>query len=120
MGSQIAGSRIAAVIVLFFLLAGAAQAGPVLKITILTSGDVLLNGEPTTLPQLDTRLKAAKEQNGEVWYYREDAYYFPGPTALEVFDLLIRHRMKTSLSSKADFSDYLDTVGFAHPRTPLQ
>ncbi|HTT41263.1 MAG TPA: hypothetical protein VMH32_26700 [Burkholderiales bacterium] len=114
------GSRIAAVVVLWFLLAGVAQAGPVLKISILTSGAVLLNGEPTTLPQLDTRLRAAKAQGGEVLYYREDAYYFPGPTALEVFDLLIRYRMKTSLSSKADFSDYLDPVGLSHSRGRLQ
>ena len=113
-------SRIVASIVLLFLLSGVAQAGPVLKITILTSGTVLLDGEPTTLPQLDTRLKTAKEQNGEVWYYREDAYYFPGPTALGVFELLIRYRMKTSLSSKADFSDYLDPVGLSHARPSLQ
>ena len=115
------GSRIAAVILLLFLVSGVAHAaGPVLKITILDTGAVLLNGEPTTLPQLDRRLKAAKEQNGEVLYYREGAYYFPGPTALEVFDLLIRYRMRTSLSSKADFSDYLDPVGLSHSRPLVQ
>ena len=115
------GSRIAAGIVLLFLLSGAAHAaGPVLKVTISSAGSVLLNGEPTTLPQLDTRIKAAKEQNGEVWYFREDAYYFPGPTALGVFDLLIKYHMKTSLSSKADFSDYLDPAGLPHARPTLQ
>jgi hypothetical protein len=96
----------AAVLVVFALIAGRACAdGPVLKISVLTSGVVLVNGERTMVPLLEPELVALKDSGGEVWYFRESDDAYPGATAMKLFGLLIKHRMRTSLSDRADFSD---------------
>lgn len=97
---------VVAVLVVLTLTAGAAfAAGPVLRISILTSGVVLVNGERTMLPLLEPELVALKARGGEVWYFREGTQTYPGPNGLTLFGLLIKHRVPTSLSDRADFSD---------------
>lgn len=97
---------IAAFLVVLALVAGpACAAGPVLKISVLTSGVVLVNGERTMVPLLEPELVALKAQGGEVWYFREGDYAYPGPSGITLFGLLIKHRVRTSLSDRADFSD---------------
>jgi len=96
----------AAFLVAFALGAAPARAGgPVLKISVLNSGVVLVNGERTMVPLLEPDLVALKAQGGEVWYFREGDYAYPGPSGMTLFGLLIKHRVRTSLSDRADFSD---------------
>jgi hypothetical protein len=97
---------VVAVLVVFALTAGQAFAArPVLKISILMSGVVLVNGERTMLPLLEPELVALKARGGEVWYFRESTQAYPGRNGLTLFGLLIKHRVPTSLADKADFSD---------------
>jgi hypothetical protein len=37
-----------------------------------------------------------------------------------VLNLVVQHQLRISLSSKPDFSDYVDSKGVSHPRTPSQ
>ena len=83
----------------------ALAAGPVLKISVLTSGVVLVNGERTMVPLLEPELMAVKAQGGEVWYFREGDNAYPNRSGLTLFGLLIKHRVRTSLSDRPDFSD---------------
>jgi hypothetical protein len=83
----------------------ARAAGAVLKISVLTSGVVLVNGERTMVPLLEPELVALKAKGGEVWYFREGDNAYPGPSGMMLFGLLIKHRVRTSLSDRADFSD---------------
>ena len=96
----------AAFLVVLALSAGQALAArPVLKISVLISGVVLVNGERTMVPLLEPELVALKARGGEVWYFRESTQAYPGPTGLKLFALLIKHRVPTSLAERADFSD---------------
>ena len=92
----------------------------VLKVSVLRSGKVLADGTPVSLKQLDTRLAALKEANGEVWYYREDPEADPTPAMdaviTHVVDLMMKYRRDVSFSSRPDFSDYIDAEGNSHPR----
>ena len=92
------------------------QPGPILKVSVLSSGSVLLDGKPTTMKDLGDALKKAKSRNGQVWYYREAGRAEPGPKAFEVFKLIVDSKLPLSLSSKPDFSDYVDERGQSHPR----
>ena len=100
---------VAALLLILTLTAGhASAAGPVLKITVLTSGVVLIDGERTMVPLLEPELVALKARGGEVWYFREGDQPYPGPSGLTVFALLIKHRVPTSVSELADFSDLVE------------
>ena len=83
----------------------AKAAGPVLKISVLTSGVVLANGERTMVPLLERELMAVKARDGEVWYFREGDDAYPNRSGLTLFGLLIKHHVRTSLSDRPDFSD---------------
>ena len=97
---------IVAVLLILGLTAGQAfGARPVLRISVLISGVVLVNGERTMLPLLEPELVALKARGGEVWYFRESTHAYPGPSGLTLFGLLIKHRVPTSLAERADFSD---------------
>ena len=80
-------------------------AGPVLKISVLMSGVVLVNGERAMLPLIEPELVDLKARGGQVWYFREGNEVYPNANGLTLFGLLIKHRVPTSLTEKADFSD---------------
>jgi hypothetical protein len=83
----------------------AVAAGPVARVAVLATGDLLLDGRPVTLEALDTALAGFRARQGVVWYYRENAAGEPPPQAMEVISLIIRHQLPISMSQKADFSD---------------
>ncbi len=88
----------------------------IIRISALASGQILLNGAPADLDRLDAALLAAKDQNAIVWYYREAAAAEPPPQAMAVMQLIVKHKLPVSLSSKPDYSDYVDAKGASHPR----
>jgi len=88
-----------------------------LKISVLSSGSVLLDGRPVELSALEEALRNAKQNNGSVWYYRETPPANPSAQAMAVLNLVVQHKLPISLSSQPDFSDYVDAQGVSHPRT---
>jgi hypothetical protein len=49
-------------------------------------------------------------------YYRENARSEAGSEAMSVIDLVVKYGLPISLSSKSDFSDYIDANGQSQPR----
>ena len=88
-----------------------------LKISVLASGAILLNGEPVELAELESALDRAKREDGTVLYYRENPQGAAPAQALEVMQLVIKYSLPIGLCSKPDFSDYIDRYGQRHPRT---
>ncbi len=78
----------------------------------------MLDGQAVRFDQLEEALEAAKRDDSVVWYYRESASQTPPPRALEVLNLVVQNQLRVSLSSRPDFSDYIDAEGVSHPRTP--
>jgi hypothetical protein len=102
----------------FWRLAGDKNSpdAPVTRISVLVSGKILLDGREATVPEASRALERTKTQRGTVWYYREHGKGEPPHEAIELFKLMVKNNLPISLSSKADFSDYLDEQGQSRPR----
>jgi hypothetical protein len=87
-----------------------------IKISVLANGAILLDGQAADLAQLDAALERAKQDHGQIWYYRVSAGAPPTPAGSAVIQHVVRHKLPISLSSKADFSDWVDGQGVSHPR----
>ena len=83
---------------------------------MLASGALLLDGNPIELDQLAEKLQAAKENKGAVFYYMEAAAGAPPPQGMTVLQLVVKNKLPIILSSKPDFSDWVDAKGVSHPR----
>jgi hypothetical protein len=86
---------------------------------VLANGTVLVDGQAATLEEVDAGLASTKEANGHVLYYREVAQGEAPAIAKQVIDRVLAHKLPVSLSSKPDFSDWVDAKGVSHPRVPL-
>jgi hypothetical protein len=110
---------LATLLILLSLGVPALAAETVAKVSVLSSGKVLLNGKATTLAALDTALSALAASKGVVWYYREAADAAEPPAAAtQVIELVIKHRLPISMSTKPDFSDAVGADGQPHRREP--
>src|SRR6185295_6793446 len=87
-----------------------------IKISVLASGNILLDGQEADSQQLDAALEKAKQERGQVWYYRESAGVRPSAQAQAFIQSVVRHKLPISLSSKPDFSDWVDGKGVSRPR----
>ena len=76
-----------------------------LKVSVLAAGELLLDGQPVTLPALEQALRQAPKDGTVVWYYRENAAGDPPAVATEVMKLITANRLPVRLSSRPDFSD---------------
>jgi hypothetical protein len=128
-----AGSRDAVIVLQVFLMAaGLGTAGWLLgrfippepthhrsniaEIKVSRQGAITLNDEPVTIEALKTYLSELRQSPGSgVWYYREDLASEPHPNALLVIQAISDSRLPLRISSKPDFSDYMDTDGKSHP-----
>lgn len=88
----------------------------ILKVSVLLSDEVLVDGEKISILQLNERLADIKKQNGIVWYYREIGTQEPPPAATEVIKLVIKHQLPISMSSMPDFSNIVEMDGTSRPR----
>src|SRR5260370_23491348 len=82
---------------------------------MLASVAILQDGQTGELEQLDAALERAKQDHGQVWYYREATGAAP-PTGLAVIQPVVQRKLPISLSTKPDFSDWVDGQGVSHPR----
>ena len=111
-------------ILLSLAMIGSASASeaPSARVSVLSTGEVLLNGKRSDLIRLDGEFSRLSKSQGIVWYYREAPTEEPSPQAMsvveDILDLIDKHRLPLSLSTKPDFSDYLGPDGIPHPREP--
>jgi hypothetical protein len=87
-----------------------------LRISVPSSGSLLLDGRAVALLDLKAALEQADRATDCVLYYRENAAAEAPPESMEVMKLIIENKLPVSLSSKPDFSDYVDRFGQFHPR----
>ena len=87
-----------------------------IKIGLLASGAILIDGQPAGLPELDSRLSQANRSQDQVLYYKEDLGQDGSLHSMEIVKLVTKHKLAISFSTKADFSDYVDQFGQSHPR----
>jgi len=100
-------------------VASAQQPGtPVARVSVLSSGELLLNGQSTTLVELDAKFQQLKSKGGTVWYYRQDAQAEPSAEAMSVVKLVVKYALPISMSTQPNFSDYVDNQGHARAREP--
>jgi hypothetical protein len=92
------------------------ETNPVVRISVLTSGKVLVDGKESNLSEIKKALGRARSEKAAVWYYRESGKGEPPPQAMEVIKLVIENELPISMSSKPDFSDYIDDKGQSQPR----
>jgi hypothetical protein len=97
--------------------ARAAEPRHIARIAVLASGELRLDGRAITLDELDRAL-AKLPEDGVIWYFRENPLEEPTAQALATLEHLMDRRLPISFSSKADYSDYIDDRGLAHPRKP--
>jgi hypothetical protein len=105
-----------ALLVVALCWVSSAAGAEVAKVTVLSSGSLLLDGQPTTMRAIEERLKSLKAANGEVWYHRQNPAGEPPPQATAVVQLIIKYKLPVSMSAKPDFSDYVDAKGVSRPR----
>lgn len=94
----------------------ASSAERIARIAVFSSGQVQLDGRPTSMPALDEELRKLKSDKGVVWYHRENPAGEPPPQGTAVIQLIIKHQLPVSLSTRPDFSDYVDDKGMSRPR----
>ncbi|HVN79981.1 MAG TPA: hypothetical protein VMW38_13360 [Terriglobia bacterium] len=95
---------------------GPKDAKPVLKISVLQSGKIFLDGKESSMAQVEENLDQLKKKAGEVWYFREAGQQAAPPIAMQVVRMVVAKRIPITLSSKSDFSDYIGEDGQPHSR----
>ena len=108
---------LAALLLAALIAPPASGAERVARIAVFSSGAVQLDGRPTTLPALDAELGKLKAEKGVVWYHRQNPASEPPPQGTAVIQLIIKHQLPVSMSTKPDFSDYVDEKGVSRPRS---
>ncbi len=87
-----------------------------LKISVLSDGEILLDGQSSALSDISDALNDAQKSGKAIWYYRENPAGDPPPRAMAVLDLIMEARLPISMCSQADFSDVVDQGGHSRPR----
>ena len=96
---------------------GQDRTGPVVKIAVMSDGQILADGAPVTLQTLRSKLRDLGERHGVVWYYRElPGSTTPPPQAKMVIQAIIDAQLPVRLSSRPDYSDSIGADGL--PTTP--
>jgi hypothetical protein len=88
----------------------------IIRISVSNTGRILLDGREVNMCDLRGALEKAQERRETVWFYRQSGGGQPPAEAVEVFQLIVAHQVPVSLSTKPDFSDYLDDRGVSQPR----
>jgi hypothetical protein len=79
------------------------MASKILKITVKSSGTLLLDGNPITVEALETPLQVGARHGAVVHYYSENRT--ATPLSKRVLDAVVRHRLQIYMASRPDFSD---------------
>lgn len=88
-----------------------------IEVSVYESGKISVDGEDVNLDELAIKLDDLATRNGTVWYYREQSAQTPHKSATEVLRLVIERRLPITMSSKPDFSDYVDKDGGLRKRS---
>jgi hypothetical protein len=79
----------------------------VIKVYVEPSGQVIANGNPTTLNALDSSFKKLKELNGTVCYSRDNPDKDPPAESMKVIGLAVKYRLPIRLYTDNTFTTAL-------------
>jgi hypothetical protein len=79
----------------------------VIKVSVLSSGELLLDGLPVALAELEHAMTQGAQAGAAVWYYRENAGGEAPPVAMDVMRMITANRLPVRLCTQPDFSDSL-------------
>ena len=79
-----------------------------LKVSVLASGSILLDGREVSLNDLEEAFQVAKISGSLIQYYRENPEDKAPPEAEAVLQLIIANRLRVALYTKPDFSQQPD------------
>ena len=68
-------------------------------ISVLKSGMILIDGDQSSISEVEQRLKQLKSEDGTVWYYREAGDQDPPPEATQVITLILDQQLPVTLSA---------------------
>lgn len=100
-------------LVLLSPIAATAQHRRSVRLTVLSNGVLIADGSLTTVRDLDLILAKLREEQGVVWYYRENSRGEPPPTAVEALKLVVKHGLPLSFFSDPDYRDEVVVDGNA-------
>jgi hypothetical protein len=89
----------------------------ILRVSVYKTGEIRADSKTVSLQELDGLLEANAGKSGVVWYYREAGTEEPPPQAMQVLNLIVKHKRPVSMTSKPDFSD---TIGPTEDSVPRQ
>jgi hypothetical protein len=88
---------------------------PIAKVRVSQAGQIELDGTRVTPERLRTALSSLAEDGGEIWYYRERMMEPMSEEASKAFKIVLDAGLTFRISSKPDFSDYIDSEGRSVP-----
>ena len=77
----------------------------VVRVQALRSGQIVMDGVPTTLATMVAKLAQIKADKGGVLYYREQPDQEPTPEQWEIFKAVADARVPIQMFVTPDFSD---------------
>jgi len=86
-----------------------------IKVSVLASGEVLLDKQPVSLADLSAALEQGAKSKAQVWYYRENAHGEAPPVVADVIKLIASKRLPIRMSSQPDFSDAITPAALGQP-----
>ncbi len=87
-----------------------------MKISVFKDGRITIDGDEVTIEDTPARIQSASGTDTQVFYYREAGQEEPHPNAMKVIAAIAEAKLPISLSTKPDFSTYVDAEGFERPR----
>ena len=89
------------------------------KIAVFHNDRVHFNGKRVSIDLLRRHLKALRQNNGVVWYYRASIGNEPPRISGRVIQLIIEAKLDISFSTEPDFSTVVLPDGTIKPRDGL-
>lgn len=87
------------------------------KVRVSHAGEVEMNGVRLNHEEFRSALEKLKDRGGAVWYYRERSSEPASEEVLKVVRIVGEAGVPVRMSSRPDFSDYIDEKGNSVPST---
>jgi hypothetical protein len=92
------------------------MATAMLKVKVLADGTIMIDDRKVAVAELDEQMSSISKTGGTILYYREAADEEPHPNSMKVIELVVKHQLPISFSSKPDYSDVIGPDGVSRAR----
>jgi hypothetical protein len=88
----------------------------VLRLSVLSNGDVLADGRKVTPDELAASLSRIKAAKGEVWCYHDPKLQKAPAVTRQIMGFVVENHLALTMSTKPDFSDCVGSDGKTPPK----